>query len=229
MARKKTKPVKKILKLTAYQVMKLSDENLKTYVSQLNAAANKRIKRAQKQGYTSGVIERVLQKPEGKFSIRGLDKRSKMEAAFMDVKQFMEAKTSTGRGIKKSQDKMFKALAEKVNADLPPDEKIEPVDWYKDKTDQQIKDITDLVWTQVDKLAENKQFGITKKERYAIAAHAFEVVTRTRRPVTDKKSLYQNLKKFYQEEYIRSVESDEDVIQLTEEEEKIAQMYRDFT
>lgn len=225
----KRKPVKKILKLTAYQVMKLSDENLKKYVSTMNAAANKRIKRAKSQGYTSGVIERITERPEGKFSIKGKDTRAKLEAAFMDVKQFLESKTSTVRGIKASQDKMFKELAKKVNPDLPADQQINPEDWYKDKTDTEIKDITDLVWTQVDKIAENKQFGITKKERYALAAHAFEVVTRTNRPVTDKKSLYQNLKKFYQEGYIKSVESEDDEIELTEEEQKIAAMYKDFT
>lgn len=225
----KRKPVKKILKLTAYQVMKLSDENLKKYVSTMNAAANKRIKRAKSQGYTSGVIERITERPEGKFSIKGKDSRAKLEAAFMDVKQFLESKTSTVRGIKASQDKMFKELAKKVNPDLPADQQINPEDWYKDKTDTEIKDITDLVWTQVDKIAENKQFGITKKERYALAAHAFEVVTRTNRPVTDKKSLYQNLKKFYQEGYIKSVESEDDEIELTEEEQKIAAMYKDFT
>lgn len=225
----KRKPVKKILKLTAYQVMKLSDENLKKYVSTMNAAANKRIKRAKSQGYTSGVIERITGRPEGKFSIKGKDTRAKLEAAFMDVKQFLESKTSTVRGIKASQDKMFKELAKKVNPDLPADQQINPEDWYKDKTDTEIKDITDLVWTQVDKIAENKQFGITKKERYALAAHAFEVVTRTNRPVTDKKSLYQNLKKFYQEGYIKSVESEDDEIELTEEEKKIAAMYKDFT
>lgn len=225
----KRKPVKKILKLTAYQVMKLSDENLKKYVSTMNAAANKRIKRAKSQGYTSGVIERITNRPEGKFSIKGKDSRAKLEAAFMDVKQFLESKTSTVRGIKASQDKMFKELAKKVNPDLPIDQQINPEDWYKDKTDSEIKDITDLVWTQVDKIAENKQFGITKKERYALAAHAFEVVTRTNRPVTDKKSLYQNLKKFYQEGYIKSVESEDDEIELTEEEKKIAAMYKDFT
>lgn len=225
----KRKPVKKILKLTAYQVMKLSDENLKKYVSTMNAAANKRIKRAKSQGYTSGVIERITDRPEGKFSIKGKGSRAKLEAAFMDVKQFLESKTSTVRGIKASQDKMFKELAKKVNPDLPADQQINPEDWYKDKTDSEIKDITDLVWTQVDKIAENKQFGITKKERYALAAHAFEVVTRTNRPVTDKKSLYQNLKKFYQEGYIKSVESEDDEIELTEEEQKIAAMYKDFT
>lgn len=227
MARKK--PVKSILKLTAYQVMKLSDTNLKSYVSAMNAAANKRIKRAKSQGYTSGVIERISERPEGKFTIKGRDTRSKMEAAFMDVKQFLESKTSTVRGIKQSQDKMFKALALKVNQDLPESEQINPDDWYKDKTDSEIKDITDLVWTQVDKIAENKRYGITKKERYALAAHAFEVVTRTHRPVTDKKSLYQNLKKFYEGEYIKSVESEDDDLELTESEKKIAQMYKDFT
>lgn len=225
----KRKPVKKILKLTAYQVMKLSDENLKKYVSTMNAAANKRIKRAKSQGYTSGVIERITDRPEGKFSIKGKDTRARLESAFMDVKQFLESKTSTVRGIKASQDKMFKELAKKVNPDLPIDQQINPEDWYKDKTDSEIKDITDLVWTQVDKIAENKRFGITKKERYALAAHAFEVVTRTNRPVTDKKSLYQNLKKFYQEGYIKSVESEDDEIELTEEEKKIAAMYKDFT
>lgn len=225
----KKKPVSKILKLTAYQVMKLSDTNLKKYVSTMNAAANKRIKRAESQGLTSGVIERIKQRPGGKFSIKGKDTRSKLENAFLDVKQFLESKTSTTRGIKSSQAKMFKRLAEEVNKDLDKAQQLNATDWYKDATDQEIKDLTDLVWTQVDKLAENKQLGITKKERYALAAHAFDVTTRSKRPVTDKKSLYQNLKKFYEEDYIRSVETENDILELTEEEEKIAAMYKDFT
>lgn len=217
--------VKQILNLSSRDINKLSDQDLRKIVTIANSAANKRIKRAYSKGVTSDVIDRVLER--GKFSVAGLKTRQELENALVSVSSFLKAKTSTIRGIKSEKTKMFKELARQVNLDLPESEKINVDDWQQNLEDTEIKRITDLVWTQVDKLSENKQFAITKRERYRLAARGFDVVTRSKRPVRTKKGLLKNLKNWYQAEYEKSIQENE-LNDLTSEEQKVAEIYGNF-
>ena len=218
---------KQILNITPSKMARTSTATLKKMTTILNSAANKRIKRAYKKGLSSAVIDRAME--SGKFSVKNLESRTDIENAFLKAKLFLETQTSSSRGIKKAQRNMFRSYAKTVNETLPEGEKINVSDWTKDLTDSDIKNVLDLVWTQVDKLAEDKRLGIGKNERYKLAAHAFNVVTRDKRPIKTKRGLFLNLKKYNEELYTQMVEHENDEMTLTGEEEEIAKMYRDFT
>lgn len=214
--------VKKYMELSSRQVKNMSEKELRKAITVLDSAANKRIKRAFSKGAQSAVMENIIQ--DGKFSIKGLTTREELESAYTRVRGYMEKETSSLTGIRKSQKKAFKELAKEVNKELPQDEKIN-MNWTKDKTDSEIKDVMDLVWTQVDKLAENKQYNIGKSDRYKIAAHAFQVATRSKRPIGTKRGLFKHLEKFYKDTYTKSVEETDDLGEMTSGEQNIASIF----
>ena len=131
------------------QISKLSDAELRKMVVIANSAANKRIKRAESAGLTSGVIDRA--KENGKFSVKGVENRVQLENAFTNVKNFLSAQTSSVAGIKKQQRKMFKNLAKIVNKELPPEEQIN----LSGQNEVDLKNISGLIWQQIDKLAKS--------------------------------------------------------------------------
>lgn len=221
MRKTKQKSIKQILNMSSKKISKMSDAELRKIVVIANSAANKRIKRAEKQGFTSGVIEQA--KEYGKFSVKGIENRAQLENAFTRVRGFLGAKTSKVRGIKSSQRKMFKELAKTVNKELPKNEQIEVM-----ASEQELQNISGLIWQQIDKLAENKALGITRKERYRLAAHAYSVTTREKRPVTTKRSLFRNLQKFYNSMYAESLK-DPGLDNMTPGEKGVAEIYRNIT
>lgn len=200
----------------------MSDEQLRKIVVIANSAANKRIKRAEKAGITSGVISQA--KEYGKFSVKGIESRAGLESAFSRVRGFLGAKTSTVSGIKKSQRKMFKELAKIVNKELPAEEKIST----SGVSDIELKNVSGLIWQQIDKLSENKSLGITRKERYRIAAHAYNVTTRDKRPIKTKQGLFRNLQKYYDNMYKSSLE-DPGLDNMTMGETQVAEIYNNIT
>lgn len=224
MAMKMSK-VKMYLGMSSKQISKMSDKELRQAVTILNSAANKRIKRVYQAGLSSGKIDKQLE--TGKFSVAGVEGRAALENAFVDVSGFMKSKTTTVKGIKSAQQKTFKNLAKVVNKELPADEKIE-TGKLASATDQELKELSGLIWSQVDKLSEDKTLGITKKERYSLAAHAYNVATRRSRPVKTKQGLLKNLRKFYESQYQKSI-ADTNIENLTQEEQDVAALYSNFT
>lgn len=222
MARKtKQTSVKQILNFSTKQLSKMTDEELRKVTIIANSAANKRIKRAEKAGLTSGVIEGA--KEYGKFSVKGVTDRASLEAQFFRVRNFLSKKTSTVSGIKSSQKKMFKNLAKIVNKELPQQERINP----SGAGDIELQNISGLIWQQIDKLSENKALGITRKERYKLAAHAYNVTTRDKRPVKTKAGLFKNLQKYYNDMYSASIQ-DPGLDNLTSGEQQIAEIYNNI-
>lgn len=217
--------VKNYLNMSSKQISKLSDKELRQAITVMDSAANKRIKRVYSAGLSSGKIDRQLE--NGKFSVKGIETRAGLENAFINVKQFLESKTTSVSGIKRQQQRTFKNLAKIVNRELPKGEKIR-TSAITSNDDKELQKISGLIWSQVDKLAENKALGITKSERYKIAAHAYNVVTRKSRPVRTKRGLFKNLQKYYNKVYEESLQ-DKDLGKLTPEEEKIASMYTNIT
>ena len=220
---KKTKhtSVKQILNMSTKQISKMTDEELRKITIIANSAANKRIKRAEKSGLTSGVIEGA--KEYGKFSVKGVETRAQLEGQFFRVRNFLYAKTSTVYGIKSSEKKMFNNLDKIVNKELPKEEQISTTG----VSDIELKNISGLIWQQVDKLAENKSLGITRKERYKLAAHAYNVTTRDKRPVKTKAGLFKNLQKFYEDMYTQSIQ-DPGLENMTSGEREIAEIYNNI-
>lgn len=203
MPRKKSWTVGKIRTLSTKEVSKMSDKQLREVVTKANSAANKRIQRVYKSGLESGVIERQLEK--GKFSVKGITTRAGLENAYFEVRNFLNKDTSTVTGIRKAQKKMFMKLAEKVNKEMEKDEKIRTA--LPTMSDQELEDLTDLVWSQVDKLAEYKEKGITRHsaERYRIAEHAYDLATRSYSPVKTKAEMFDLLTEFYEKNYKKSI------------------------
>lgn len=221
MRKTKQTSVKQILNMSSKQISKLSDAELRKMVVIANSAANKRIKRAESAGLTSGVIDRA--KENGKFSVKGVQNRVQLENAFTNVKNFLSAQTSSVAGIKKQQRKMFKNLAKIVNKELPPEEQIN----LSGQNEVDLKNISGLIWQQIDKLSERKSLGITSGERYKLAAHAYNVTTRDRRPIQTKSGLFKNLEKYYKQMYEKSLE-DPGLDNMTVGEQNIAEIYNNI-
>lgn len=221
MRQTKQTSVKQILNMSSKQISKLSDAELRKMVVIANSAANKRIKRAESAGMTSGVIDRA--KENGKFSVKGVQNRVQLENAFTNVKNFLSAQTSSVAGIKKQQRKMFKNLAKIVNKELPPEEQIN----LSGQNEVDLKNISGLIWQQIDKLSERKSLGITSGERYKLAAHAYNVTTRDRRPIQTKTGLFKNLEKYYKQMYEKSLE-DPGLDNMTVGEQNIAEIYNNI-
>lgn len=222
---KRQRTVKNYLNMSSKSISKMSDKELRHAVTVMNSAANKRIKRVYSAGLSSGKIDRQLER--GKFSVKGITTRAGLENAFIDVKQFLEAQTTSVSGIRRQQNKTFKNLAKIVNKELPEGEKINTSS-VSTADDKDLQNITGLIWSQVDKLAENKALGITKAERYKIAAHAYNVTTRKSRPIKTKRGLFNNLQKYYNKVYEESLQN-KDLNDLTPEEKKVASMYTNIT
>lgn len=221
MRKTKQTSVKQILNMSSKQISKLSDAELRKIVVIANSAANKRIKRAESAGMTSGVIDRA--KENGKFSVKGVQNRVQLENAFTNVKNFLSAQTSSVAGIKKQQRKMFKNLAKIVNKELPPEEQIN----LSGQNEVDLKNISGLIWQQIDKLSERKSLGITSNERYKLAAHAYNVTTRDRRPIQTKRGLFKNLENYYKQMYEKSLE-DPGLDNMTVGEQNIAEIYNNI-
>lgn len=222
---KRNRTVKNYLNMSSKSVSKMTDKELRHAVTVMNSAANKRIKRVYSAGLSSGKIDRQLER--GKFSVAGISTRAGLENAFVDVKQFLESQTTSVSGIRKQQKKTFKNLAKIVNKELPKGEKINTSS-ISNADDKDLQNITGLIWSQVDKLAENKALGITKAERYKIAAHAYNVTTRKSRPIKTKRGLFKNLQNYYNKVYEESLQ-DKSLNNLTPEEKKVASMYTNIT
>lgn len=222
MRKTKQMNIQQILNLNSKQISKMSDATLRKITVIANSAANKRIVRAGKAGVTSGVIEQA--KEYGKFSVKGVTSRSQLEGQFTRVRNFLSAKTSTTAGIKRSQRRMFKNLANIVNKEMPPQEQISIAG--KDEVD--LQNISGLIWQQIDKLSEIKSLGITRKERYRLAAHAYNVTTRDKRPIQTKRGLFDNLKRYYENMYSASLQ-DPGLDNMTSGEQKIAEIYNNIT
>lgn len=200
----------------------MSDKELRRITVMANSAANKRIKRAQTKGVTSGVLDNAAE--YGKFSVKGKSTRAELENAFTRVRGFLSAETSTVRGIKKSKRKMFKNLAKIVNKELPKTERIS----LSGVGETELKDISGLIWQQIDKLSEDKSLGITRAERYRIAAHAYNVTTRDKRPIKTKQGLFRNLRKFYNDMYQSSLQ-DPGLNNMSSGEQNVAEIYKNIT
>lgn len=228
MARRRVRmTVGKILALKPGELEKMSIKKLQAITTILNSAANKRIKRAQQLGTQSSVIDKAME--GGRFRTKRLPKNMADEqkkpivlSEFMRVRDFLKKETSTTRGVKKKQKKVIKQFikqAKKITILPAETEDFKP--WYMDINRQDEEKINDLVWTSVDKLAEEKP--LTKEGRYRAANAAYELVTGDKQ-ITDKDSLFKMLEDWASQDYENSLQEFEDM-----GDDDIAAVFKDFT
>lgn len=196
--------VSRILALKPGELEKMSTKQLQKATTILNSAANKRVKRAYKLGTESSVIDKALE--GGRFrtsrlpkSMSETEKRATAEAEFMRVRDFLKKETSSTRGVKKTQRKIMKKFTNKFNKGLPESEKLSTKDWYQAIEPGSETTLNDLVWAAVDKFAEKNP--VTKEQRYTLAGHAYEVATRSWKPVHTKSGMLSSLRAFSKKQY----------------------------
>ena len=229
MKRKRTKQlsVGKILAMKPDKIEKLSARELRKLTTFLNSAANKRVKRAAQLGTESEVLKKAVQ--GGRFKTTRISARVPEAEArpiaiaeFMRVREFLKKETSSTRGVKKTQKKVirkFKQKARKLGIEIE-----KPVIDVEGLTPQQLgqeisdRDLNDLVWTQVDKLSEER--AMTKEDRYRAAGAAYEILSQE---IKTKEQLFSYLQNWAQEDYISSVENEQDV-----GDEEIEALFRGF-
>ena len=89
-----------ILNLDPSKLMQMTErKELRQMVSRLASAANKRLKRAEKAGRLSYAVSRT--KAEGKFSVAGKSV-AELKQEYQRAKAFLQDKTTTAKGYKKS-------------------------------------------------------------------------------------------------------------------------------
>lgn len=225
MKRTKQLSVGRILAMKPDKIEKLSAKELRKLTTFLNSAANKRVKRAGQLGTESEVLRKAVE--GGRFKTTRIsaktpeaEARPIAYAEFMRVREFMKKETSSTRGVKKTQKKIIKKFKQKVKKMGIPTESVSTEGMTPQQLGKEIsdKDLNDLVWTQVDKLAETR--AMTKEDRYRAAGAAYEIVSQV---INTKEKLFEYLQKWAQDEYIRSVEEDQDV-----GDEEIEALFRGF-
>lgn len=102
---------KEYMNLTPGQIMSMSRQELATVTTIMQSAANKRIKRMSRkerlvsQAYVAHKNEMV----KGKFSVKGKN-LNQLRKSYISLKNFLSAKTSTGRGVRKVKEDLRKRL-----------------------------------------------------------------------------------------------------------------------
>lgn len=224
MKRKRTKQlsVGRILAMKPDKLEKLSARELRKLTTFLNSAANKRVKRAAQLGTESEVIRKAVER--GRFKTTRISAKTPEAEArpialaeFMRVREFLRKETSSTRGVKKVQKKVirkFKQKAKKLGINME-GEILTPQQLGKEISD---RDLNDLVWTQVDKLAEVRP--MTKEDRYRAAGAAYEIVSQE---IKTKEELFNYLEDWAAKDYIASVENEQDV-----GDEELEKIFRGF-
>lgn len=229
---RKRKPltVGRILALKPKEIEKMRSTELRKVTTILNSAANKRIKRAYALGTESKVIEKALE--GGRFQTSRVSKktpeaeaRSIAYAEFMRVRTFLSKQTSSTRGVKKQQTKVLKQFikkAKKITNVTGTDVGSETGQvslWWDSLTGEDKEKLNDLVWTQVDKLAEEKP--LTKEQRYRASAAAYEAATQM--DIRDKDAMFKYLEEWRDKEYEDLVDDNNDI-----GDDEIAEAFRDY-
>ena len=104
--------VNEILNMSPLEVSRMTDKQLRQAVSVLGSAANKRLKRAQEKETLSPAVRGLL-RSGGRITTSDKKSINAVRAEFMRAKDFLNAKTSTAAGFKKS----TQEFAERIGVD----------------------------------------------------------------------------------------------------------------
>ena len=105
-----SRTIKSILDMSWNDLSKLSTEELRKLSTQLNSAANKRLRRLEKEGLQEwSSAYQYTRRSRGDFSTKGLKTRTDLKNEIQRASSFMTAKTSTITGTRH-----HKEIAEKI-------------------------------------------------------------------------------------------------------------------
>lgn len=99
---------KSINDLMNMDINRMSIKELRSAVTRLNSAANKRVRTLRKQELNSPALRTLGN--ESKFSIKGLSSQAELRVAMYKVSDFLKNKTSTTRGYKDVRKKTMNSL-----------------------------------------------------------------------------------------------------------------------
>lgn len=154
--------IKGILDADIQDIKDLSDKDLRTNVTKLMSAANKRLKRLEKAGLHSPAY-REVQRTGGKFSVAGKN-RTQLLQELQRMRSFYGMETSNVRGAQKNIENikkgMKKALSDKG--------------MLTEETAQSIEEMSESdrerLWESIDKMREMKPNDFNYKEWLAKVA-----------------------------------------------------------
>lgn len=106
------KSVKDLVHLSATQIKGYDRQNLARIVTKLNSAANKRVTRLEKAGYSTPAMRAAKVDKGQRFSVAGKNLKQ-LRAEYIRVSGFLKADTSTKRGYKGFLKKIQKAFSDK--------------------------------------------------------------------------------------------------------------------
>lgn len=143
-----------LVNMTPAQFNAMSQKDLKAATQVLASAGNKRLKRAQEQGFSSPSIEAVLAK--GKFSTK--DKSlNQLRNEFMRAKGFLQSKTGTLAAFNKFKKDSINSLKEKAGIEISPDQ-------------------FDLFWRSYEELRKGRSDIASKKLKYLVLEEISEKI-----------------------------------------------------
>ena len=135
-----------IVDITPQQFSAMNKQELKAATQILASAGNKRLKRAQEQGFSSPSIEAVLAK--GKFSTK--DKSlNQLRNEFMRAKGFLQSKTGTLAAFNKFKKEAIQSLENKAGIKISPEQ-------------------FDTFWRSYEELKKGRSEVTTKKLKYLV-------------------------------------------------------------
>ena len=106
------KSVKDLIHLSATQIKGYDRQNLARIVTKLNSAANKRVTRLEKAGYSTPAMRAAKVDKGQRFSVAGKNLKQ-LRAEYIRVSNFLKADTSTKKGYKDFLKKIQKAFSDK--------------------------------------------------------------------------------------------------------------------
>lgn len=179
--------------MTPEQFNSLSQKELKGYTQILASAGNKRIKRAQEQGFTSPSIEAVLNK--GKFSTK--DKNiNQLRNEFMRAKRLLTSKTGTLSEFKKWRAANIESLKQS-GINITPDQ-------------------FDTFWKSYEKLKKDSPELASKGLKYYLLSAIDEMQKEAPEISVDEitEGINENLDFLYEEEQAQTMQAEENASEL---------------
>lgn len=104
--------IDKLTSLGATEIKGYDRDNLARIVTKLNSAANKRLARLEKEGYSTPAMRSAKVNRGERFSVKGKNLKQ-LRGEYIRVSNFLKAETSTVKGYKKFLKRMKKAFNER--------------------------------------------------------------------------------------------------------------------
>lgn len=104
--------IDQLVHLPASQIKGYDRDNLARIITKLDSAANKRLVRLEKAGYSTPAMRAAKVDNGQRFSVKGKNLKQ-LRAQYIQVSNFLKSETSTKKGYKSFMKKMKKSFADK--------------------------------------------------------------------------------------------------------------------